>query len=38
MERGKRKFGLAGWKAQDLPKHDIRPIFSDNEETREKFW
>jgi hypothetical protein len=29
---------LAGWKARDLPKHDIRPIFSDNEEKREKFW
>jgi hypothetical protein len=38
VEKGKRTFGLAGWKAQDLPKHDIRPIFSDNEEKLEKFW
>jgi hypothetical protein len=38
VEKGKRTFGLAGWKARDLPKHDIGPIFSDNEEKREKFW
>jgi hypothetical protein len=37
MEKGKRTFGLAGWKAQDLPKHNIRPIFSDNEEKWEQF-
>jgi hypothetical protein len=38
VEKGLRTFGLAGWKAQDLLKHDIRPIFNDNEEKREKFW
>jgi hypothetical protein len=38
MEKEERTFGLADWKARDLPKEDIRPIFSDNEEKREKFW
>jgi hypothetical protein len=38
VEKGKRTFGLAGWKAQDLPKHNIGPIFSNNEENWDKFW
>jgi hypothetical protein len=37
MEKGNRTFGLAGWKAQDLPKHDIRPIFSNNEKNGKSF-
>jgi hypothetical protein len=30
-------FVLAGWKAQDLPKHNIWPIFSDNEKNGKSF-
>jgi hypothetical protein len=31
VKKKNKTFVLVGWKAPDLPKHDIWPIFSDNE-------
>jgi hypothetical protein len=31
VKKKKKTFVLVGWKARDLPKRDIWPIFSDNE-------
>jgi hypothetical protein len=38
IQRGKGEKNISFGRLGGLPKHNIRPIFSNNEEKREKFW